>query len=239
MMRCKCLFNALISSLLILIAFSSHAEEPALKSQFKPKADRNYFSFGLALNEFRSIELILVNEVGFDDGVLEETQQDVQFPLTAQTYALSVAYGTYITENFKTEVRYGRGIRTDTLDGALEINISHWFNWYIGGTYPVTDYMSAYAMYGVSFYEADVTRHEIEKEIQGSEFQVETLVLQPSVVAMEEGLFGTNFSTSWLLGLDFELSDQWFLAFEYGRLLRDTDTNIKVYQAGSYLRYEF
>ena len=238
-MRCKYFLNALIGSILILIAFSTYAEEPKPATTFKPKADRDYFSFGLALNEFRSIELILVNDVQFDDGVLEETQRDVQFPLTAQTYALSVAYGTYITENFKTEVRYGRGIRTDTLDGALEININHWFNWYIGGTYPVTDYMSAYAMYGVSFYEADVTRHEIEKQIQGNEFQIITMTLQPSVVAMEEGLFGTNFSTSWLLGLDFELTEQWFLAFEYGRLLRDTETNFKVYQAGAYLRYEF
>jgi hypothetical protein len=56
---------------------------------------------------------------------------------------------------------------------------------------------------------------------------------------MEEGLFGTSFSTSWLLGLDFHLVDTWYLALEYGRLLKDTDSNIKVYQAGTYLRYEF
>ncbi|MFT6030978.1 MAG: hypothetical protein ACI8O8_002726, partial [Oleiphilaceae bacterium] len=31
----------------------------------------------------------------------------------------------------------------------------------------------------------------------------------------------------------------WYLAFEYGRLLKDTASNIKVYQAGSQLRYEF
>ena len=56
---------------------------------------------------------------------------------------------------------------------------------------------------------------------------------------MEEDLFGTSFSTSWLLGLDLHLVNTWYLAFEYGRLLKDTDTNIKVYQAGAYLRYEF
>jgi len=236
MMRCNSLFNALLTIFFAITAFTAQAEEPVsalgLLTNETKKADRDYVSFGIALNEFRSIELVLADEF--------EQIRDIQFPLTAQTYGASIAYGTYITEHFKTEVRYGAGILDDTLDNALDIKLNYWFNWYIGATHPVTDYMSAYALYGVSFYDADVTRREVKRVVGGSGTTVaRELTLHPSYEDMEEDLFGTSFSTSWILGIDFGLIDQWFLAFEYGRLIRDTDSNIKVYQGGAYLRYEF
>ncbi len=204
------------------------------------KSDRSYVSFGLALNEFRSIRFVLA-EVNVDsDGEITEPFTDTTFPVTAQTYGASVAWGTYITDHFKTELRYGMGVRDDTIEEAMDININYWFNWYMGATYPITDYMSAYALGGISHYDADVTRREIERAfVDPNNLQTTTRRVQPSRLQMEEDLFGTSFSFSWLLGLDFKLTDDWFVAFEYGRLLRDTDTNIKVYQGGAYLRYEY
>lgn len=198
-----------------------------------PKGERTYISGGLVLNEFRSIELPVAR---VDTG----TTVQRLFPLTAQTYALAFTYGTYITENFKTEIRYGRGVRDDTLDKILDININHWFSWYMGGTYPVTEDLSAYALYGVSFYEADMTRREDRRSVGASnETLGEFQNVIPSRTELDDDFFQTNFSTSWMLGMDYRIDKGLYLAFEYGRLLRDTETNFKVYQAGIHLRYEY
>jgi len=215
--------------------------EQALKTSVLKKADRNYVSFGVALNEFRSIELVL-SEITIDaKGIENEAVQSRDFPLVAQTYGASFAVGTYITDRFKTEIRYHTGIRKDTLDEALDVNINYVFNWYMGLTQPVTDYMTAYALYGVSIYSADITRREVSRIIGDiSQNQVPTTkILQPSKTEMKKGLFGTNFSTTWMLGLDFKLNNKWFLEFEYGQLINDASSNIKVYQAGTHLRYEY
>jgi len=225
------------------ISFTSAAQDtllPVALDNNSPKAGKSYASFGLALNEFRSVDLVFVTGAGLNRfGERVEVFQESIFPLTAQTYGAAVTLGTYITDYFKTEVRFGKGIRKDTLEKALDVNLNYWFNWYIGATYPVTSYMSAYALYGVSFYDADVTRYEIAKTYFSDFGAGSQVIVQPSTLDMEEDLFGTKFSQSWLLGLDFHLVGQWFLAFEYGRLLKDDDSNIKIYQAGSYLRYEF
>jgi hypothetical protein len=198
-----------------------------------PKGERSYIAGSLALNEFRSIELPIARS---DTGGIVQRK----FPLTAQTYALAFTYGTYITEHFKTELRYGRGVRDDTLDKLLDINLNHWFSWYMGGTHPVTEDLSAYALYGVSFYEADMTRREdIRKVGGGSDSLSEFQKVQPSETELDDDFFGTNFSTSWMLGIDYRIDKGLYLAFEYGRLLRDTDTKFKVYQAGIHLRYEY
>jgi len=220
------------------LASFSHAKQGSESAD--SKEGKVYASVGLALNEFRSIKLSLVNNLLINrDGEPEDSVQDVIFPITAQTYGSSVALGTYITNYFKTELRFGKGLREDTIgDGSMDINLNYWFNWYIGGTYPVTEYASAYALYGVSFYDADVTRYQIKKTLPQDVGTIEVIV-QPSSIEMEEELFGTKFSQSWMLGLDFHLFEEWYLALEYGRLLRDDDSNIKVYQAGAYLRYEF
>jgi hypothetical protein len=215
--------------MITLIQFSllSKAEEQGIGALLGAPIDRDYIAFGVAFNEFRSVKLVLTGEA-----------EQTLFPLTAQTYAASFTLGTYITENFKTELRAGTGVVDDTLEEAMDININYWFNWYIGPTYPITDYMSGYALFGLSHYDADVTRREVVIDVPGR-FDTTEAKVSPSTTEMEKDLFGTSFSTSWLLGLDFQLVDTWYLAFEYGRLLRDTDTNIKVYQAGAYLRYDF
>lgn len=211
------------------------------------KADRSYASLGIALNEFRSINLVVVERNNRPDGSFSEQFIDQRFPLTAQTYGGMATLGTYITNHFKTEFRAGAGFKSDTVERMLELNIKYWVAWYIGATHPITDYMSAYALYGVSQYAADVTRIEVTELVPNEFFgETPTQVIpnsQPSPNPlnkwMEEDLFGTNFSTSWMLGLDFKLSNDTFLAFEYGRLLKDDNTGIKVYQGSASLRFEF
>ena len=232
----RCIFLIRMALMVTLIQFPllSKAEEQGIGALLGAPIDRDYVAFGMAFNEFRSVELVLV-DINDPERVI-----DSSFPLTAQTYAASFTLGTYITENFKTELRAGRGIIDDTLEEAMDININYWFNWYIGPTYPITDYMSGYALLGLSHYDADVTRREVVFTTSPSDLSLGGEVnALPSSTEMEEDLFGTSFSTSWLLGLDFHLVDTWYLALEYGRLLKDTDTNIKVYQAGAYLRYDF
>lgn len=235
MCRLFSLASLRIASLLFcLISYGTlQAEESSLKN-LPAKKDRNYISGSVVLNEFRSLTVPVVASSS-PNSVINPSQA---FPLTAQTYALAVTYGTYITENFKTEIRFGKGVIKDTVDEVLDINMSYYFNWYIGGTLPVTDYMSAYSLIGVSFYDADIKRREVSRKFLKGSFD-ETELVQPLPELFKDGLFGTKFSMSWLLGVDFKLKENWYLAFEYGRLLKDTDTNIKVYQAGTQLRYEY
>lgn len=226
--------TSLLSKFFFIILFFSGAAQAQQNTQIKPpsKEGKSYASVSFVLNEFRSVSLPFA-----------ETRNPAitiggKFPLTAQTYALAFTYGTYITENFKTEIRYGRGVVDDTIDEMLDVNINYYFNWYIGGTLPVTDYMSAYALAGVSFYDADTTRREVKRNLRLGRLP-QDYIIQPNTYEIDKDLFGTRFSMSWMLGLDFNLNESWYLAFEYGRLLKDTDSNIKVYQAGTQLRYEF
>lgn len=229
--------TSLLSIFFAIILFFSGTAQAQQNTEIKPpsKEGKTYLSASIVLNEFRSVALPIVTSASPD--VIVETK----FPLTAQTYAFAFTYGTYIAENFKTEIRYGTGIVDDTIDELLTVNINYYFNWYIGGTLPVTDYMSAYALAGVSFYDADVTRRETWRVITppGGQSLPQNSKIQPSAEKIDDDLFGTKFSMSWMLGLDLKLNESWYLAFEYGRLLKDTDTNIKVYQAGTQLRYEF
>jgi hypothetical protein len=235
--------NGISMVLLILASVLTHAQQPQEFAQpvirdpdYVEKADRDYVALSAALNEFRSVRLILKRVGGNNPNT---TAQDF-FPLTAQTYGMSFTWGTYITEMFRTEIRYGTGIRDDSFRGALDVNINYWLNWYIGATYPVTEYASVYAQYGLSHYEADVTRRQIRiKEAGDADGNLGYVTLEPDKKTIHPGLFETSFSTSWLLGLDLHLFDTTYLAMEYGRLLRDTETNIKVYQANLQLRYEF
>ncbi len=217
-----------------------NAPKPGMQKA-SSKEGNNYAFFGLAMNEFRSVRVILVS---LDDETGEPDPDAVEvdrFPMTAQSYSLVMGLGTYITDLFKTELRFGTGVRSDDFLKSIEVKFNYYFNWYIGPTFPVTDYLNAYFMYGISFYDADVTWYQTEYQIPLTTPNKlpEIVIVQPSPKKMHKEFFDTKFSTSWLLGVDYHLFDRTYLGFEYGRLLRDTDTNIKVYQANLLLRYEF
>jgi hypothetical protein len=208
------------------------------------KAGKDYVSAGVVLNEFRSVLLALdVNPSYDEDGDYQGTNVQNEFPLTAQTYGYQLAYGSYIDDYFKAEFRLGGNLRDDTLKEAYDINLSYWFSGYLGFQHPITDYMSGYFMYGVSFFEADTTRRQVEINVTTTndfgQQRTDRLLVEPSPEFMEDGLFDKHFSPSWTLGLEFDIFDDFFLVFEYGRLLKDSGTNIKVRQAGTHIRYEF
>lgn len=236
--------NGMSMALLMLASLQVYAQQPpgltqaVMDPDYIDKADRDYVAFSAVLNEFRSVRLILLRASGVPQNIGSEAL-DI-FPMTAQTYSVSFTLGTYITEMFRTELRYGTGVRDDTFKGALDVNFHYWLNWYIGATYPVTEYASVYAQYGLSHYSADVTRRQIkiveDFDADGNGGEV---IVEPDPETIHPGLFETSFSTSWLLGMDYHLFDTTYLAMEYGRLLKDTETNIKVYQANLQLRYEF
>jgi hypothetical protein len=207
------------------------------------KEGKDYVAFGVNYNKFKSIELVTVENFQVsDDGEIFEDIVSRQFPLKADTYAATLVWGTYITDHFKTELRYGQGIASETLDDIAEINMSYWFNWYIGAAYPITDYANVFAQYGVSIFDADFTRYQKEIFIpldQQNLILPRVTVVQPSRLEMEEDLFGTNFSTTWLVGVDFSIAKNWYWTWEYGRLLNDDASGIKVYQLNTLLKYEF
>lgn len=238
------LVHGISIALLMLTSVLAHAQQPPgvtqamLDPDYVEKADRSYVAFSAVLNEFRSFRLILTEVGGESDGNVVFDR----FPMTAQTYSASFSWGTYITEMFRTELRYGTGVRDDSFMNSVDVNLNYWLNWYIGGSYPITEYMSAYAMYGLSHYDADVTKRQtlFEKSLTSDiDDSFGTIVVQPDPDTIPDDLFGTSFSTSWLLGMDLHLFGTTYLAMEYGRLLKDTETNIKVYQANLQLRYEF
>jgi Outer membrane protein beta-barrel domain len=219
--------SVMLFSLLIFSPLASTTDFPELSKQ-----DKSYVALGAHFNRFKSIELIMVNA--------GEVPVAGDFPLTAHTTAASIILGTYITDYIKTEVRLGQGVGSDTLDDSLELNLGQWFNWYMGAAYGMTDYATVYAQYGLSFYNAEVTRYQTQRFIPGGRLEVGRVqTVYPSRTLMEEELFGEHFSTSWLVGIDFAIFDDWYWSFEYGRLLNDADTGIKVYQLNSLLKYEF
>ena len=241
-----------LSSLIIRVAIvlligmmcaTSYARtpKPAEVDKGTGKSGKDFFSFGATMNEFRSVELVLDQNAGYDrDGDYVGGTADVRFPLTAQTWGFFLNYGSYINDYFRAEFRAGSGFKKDTFDQALDVNIRYWMGGYLGFQHPITDYMSGHFLYGLTHYEADTTRRQIIIPLVDQDTgRPRPVLVEPSPERMEDGLFGTRFSTSWMLGLEFSLWRNTFLVFEYGRLLKDTDTNIKVRQAGTHLKFEF
>jgi len=204
------------------------------------KSGIEYVSFGVTMNEFRSVELVLDTNVGYDrDGDYVGSTVDRQFPITAQTWGAQFTYGSYINDYFLTELRAGTSFKDDTIREALDVEMAYWFAWYIGFAHPITEYASGFFKYGISHYEADTTRRQVYVSSQNDSGFDEVSVAEPSPERMEDGLFGTSFSPTWMIGLDFSIVDNWYLTFEYGRLLKDQDSNIKVRQHGMAIKYEF
>ena len=223
-----------IGFLCLLLSCNLAAQTRPAGTSGTGKSGHDYVSAAVTFNEFRSIVLALDGTqpgVGIVDTLPGEK---------AHTYGLMLSYGTFINDYFKTEWRYGTGIKDDTIEGTLDVNLTYWLAWYFGFQHPITEQISGYAMYGMSYFEADETRREIEYLVPGGNLQLPRIEpVVPSYERLQEGLFGTNFSTTWMLGLEFSLVKDWYLAVEYGRLLKDTDSNIKVRQLGTHLRYEF
>ncbi len=242
-LRDRACIALIISSLLYAFSLSAQANTQQRQMPTGPTfAPANYYvTLGLHFNEFKDVDLILAES----DSINYETREDTgfnppYFNKSAHTYGMAMSFGWYLNETFKTEWRFGKGIRSDTIKEVYEINFDHWVNWYIGAQKPVTEFLKAYLLVGVSKYKADVKRSEIGRFKTFGPNQAEEFVyVQPSPFRNQPGLFGTHYSMSWMLGADIHLKDQWFLTVEYGRLLKDTNTGIEVHQLNTHLKYEF
>jgi len=136
--------------------------------------------------------------------------------------------GGHITDLFHAEVRAGGGITdADVPNSNLTLAIDYFASWYIGMHHPVTDYANVYGQFGFSHIsgKSELKRPEAA---QNRQFQL-----------FEEDFPGSSFSVSWLVGLDIELLDNTYLAFEGGRLFEDTETEVNTFQFSGGLRYEF
>ena len=155
---------------------------------------------------------------------------------TAETYSAGLALGTYISDFFKVEIRIGGGFSEDSAsyaapprqDGTasepfiLDVSMPYYASWYMGLLYPWSNFSSIYGQFGFS-------------HVKG---EAETATPQ-RFEDITDKLYGSSFSASWLLGLDFELTDRAYLLIEGGRLHTDTETNINTMQYTLGLRYEF
>lgn len=140
----------------------------------------------------------------------------------------TLVVGGHITDLFHAEVRAGGGITdADVPNSNLTLAIDYFASWYIGMHHPITDYANVYGQFGFSHIsgKSELKRPEAA---QNRQFQL-----------FEEDFPGSSFSVSWLVGLDIELLDNTYLAFEGGRLFEDTETNVNTFQFSGGLRYEF
>lgn len=139
---------------------------------------------------------------------------------------VGVVLGTHVSEHFHAELRAGSGLAAGRIDGELEVNIDYYVSWYFGGHYPITTYSNIYGQFGFT-------------HLQGEAELVEGSQGQNYAEIAEEEYPGSSFSTSWLLGLDFEAVDNGFVFLEAGKFFEDTDTNSNVFQYNFGLKYEF
>ncbi|WP_273427508.1 outer membrane beta-barrel protein [Marinobacter sp.] len=141
---------------------------------------------------------------------------------------VTLVVGGHITDLFHAEVRAGGGITdADVPNSNLTLAIDYFASWYIGMHHPITDYANVYGQFGFSHIGG---KSELKRPgaAQNRQFQL-----------FEEDFPGSSFSVSWLVGLDIELLDNTYLAFEGGRLFEDTETEVNTFQFSGGLRYEF
>lgn len=149
--------------------------------------------------------------------------------------------GTHIAENFHAELRAGSGIASGKVNNELEVDIDYYVSWYLGGHYPITGYANVYGQFGFTHlkgessltpfgrFRADTPQSELPEDLQGRTYQEVADMKYPE----------SSFSTSWLVGLDFEVIDDGFLFLEAGKFFEDTGTNANVFQYNGGLKYEF
>ncbi len=197
----------LLSSLAIILATafisSAWAEEEAQDKAAEEsigKEGTDYIAFHTQIFTFQSIN-------GNED---------------ARTYGNEIVLGTYITDYILTEGRAGWGYGMADATVGLEVGLNYWFSWYMGLAYPITDFMSVHAKYGISHVNGDTSREDPKK-----------------FKDIPEDFLQSSFSTSWVIGSDVLITKGLYGTVEYGRRHNDTKTQIEFYHFGMGLTYEF
>lgn len=142
--------------------------------------------------------------------------------------------GTYITDYVKVETRLGVGMGDDTVSGFKAIDgsiaasdadfaVDYFFSWYMGLHYPLAEWSSVYFQLGASYVDGAITAEEGST----NEDRADTFL-------------SSKFSMSWLAGLDFEITKDWYATLEAGRLHRGSgSSDIDLIHYGLGIKYEF
>ena len=154
--------------------------------------------------------------------------------------------GTYITDYVKVETRLGVGMVDDTISGSKlqrdengdlieddngnnirvdsnsDVAVDYFFSWYMGMHYPLAEWSSVYFQLGASYVKGNVTAEE------GSTNQ-----------ELSDKFLSSKFSMSWLAGLDFEITKDWYATLETGRLHSDSQSDIDLLHYSLGIKYEF
>ncbi len=134
----------------------------------------------------------------------------------------SLAFGTYITDYFKAEFRAGFGQDDNPLAPGLTGGINQSYSGYLGGEYPVTEYMALYALFGFTNVVATAER-----------------VTPGSYPLVPGDLVESSFSASYLLGGSVRVYKNIHAFIDYGRLHADSLTGLDTKNLNFGLKYEY
>ena len=213
--------RALLLSTLSLISLYSSAEG----TDDSPKKE------GL---DYMSYNVIYLDFHGMDNGA------------SASNRMSTFTMGTYITDYVKVETRLGLGMTDDDVAGSkllrdengdlvkdddgrniivasnADFAVDYFFSWYMGMHYPLAEWSSAYFQLGASYVAGEISAEE------GSTNK-----------KLADEFLSSKFSMSWLAGLDFEITEDWYATVEAGRLHRGSQSDIDLLHYGLGIKYEF
>ena len=179
------------------------AEAPIVEDL--PKSERSYFGiFGTR----------------FETRDVTASKDDLKYD------GLSLVAGTYLSDNFKLEIRAGTALEdvevsTDP-DNSLDFRINYYVSGLIGPQANLTDYMQVYGLVGVTRLVASTDRSA-----------------RRGFPDIPEELIDSSFSFAFVLGTDLRVYKELWASFEFGRLHKDTITNIRTEFLNLGLKYEF
>jgi len=154
--------------------------------------------------------------------------------------------GTYITDYVKVETRLGVGMTEDEVSGSkllrdengdlvkdsdgnniivgsnADFAVDYFFSWYMGMHYPLAEWSSVYFQLGASYVDGNISAEE------GSTNE-----------EIADEFLSSKFSMSWLAGLDFEITKDWYATVEAGRLHRGSQSDVDLLHYGLGIKYEF
>ncbi|MDX1588793.1 MAG: hypothetical protein R3296_07625 [Oleiphilaceae bacterium] len=154
------------------------------------------------------------------------------------TQGAGLILGRFLTDHFLVELRGGGDFEKDKPDPALDIHVDGYISAYMGLYLPWTHYSALYAQMGVSGVKGDAVGPALE-EPRTERDENDREVVVADFTGLEEDYLGTPFSASFLLGVNLKLFGDAYISAEYGRLHRDTQSGVQIWQSNLILRYVF
>lgn len=154
------------------------------------------------------------------------------------TQGVGMVFGRFLTDHFRVELRGGADVEKNKPDPALDIGIDGYISAYMGLYYPWAPFSAFYAQAGISGVQATAFGPALEEPRTRLD-EDDREVVVADFTGLDEDYLGTPFSASFLLGIDLNLFGNAYLTAEYGRLHRDTQSGVQIWQSNLGLRYIF